>query len=289
MARAKPGTGPLAVFVALVTAGGAAAGQPPGAVRYTADHLTVHARGVPLAEILSEVARQGGAKIVGEVRKPRDVSEDFEGVPLAKGLERLLGQQSFTLRYGRDGDLRAIVLLREALAPAASATLAPPAQEAGVRFLGGPQDGSHGVASAQRAVSDGGTVATARKTRKGERRTARERKGQHDGTEDAAQVAALLGASAQQPPATQEQPSTADRPLTPDELQRKLRRSFLNTLTQMDDPGLAAYLATPEGRRVAALLQYYADHHQSSSSNQKANGIIGRLPDQSNPPATNGR
>jgi len=63
------------------------------------------------------------------------------------------------------------------------------------------------------------------------------------------------------------------------DLERKLRRQFLNDLSQMNDAALAEYLATPEGQHIAALLQYYAAHHPSSTSNQTANGILDRVPD----------
>src|SRR5205823_3568503 len=62
------------------------------------------------------IGRRGGAEIVGEVRKPRDVTRQFERVPLVDALVRLLGEQNFTLRYGSEGRLRTISLLGEPLA-----------------------------------------------------------------------------------------------------------------------------------------------------------------------------
>src|SRR3989442_13575338 len=57
--------------------------------------------------------------MVGGVRKPRDVSQDVDRVPLVDALVRLLGEQNFTLRYGPEGKLRTIDLLGEPLALAA--------------------------------------------------------------------------------------------------------------------------------------------------------------------------
>jgi len=56
------------------------------------------------------------------VRKLRDVSQDFERVPLVDALVRLLREQNFTLRYGPEGKLRTIGLLGEPQALAAAKT-----------------------------------------------------------------------------------------------------------------------------------------------------------------------
>src|SRR5437867_12323593 len=105
-----------------LSAGPLAAGEPTCVVAYDADQLTVHAKRVPLANVVREIGRQSGAEIVGEVRKPRDVSRDFDQVPLVDALARLLGEQNFTLRYGPEGKLRTIALLGEPLAAAAQTT-----------------------------------------------------------------------------------------------------------------------------------------------------------------------
>src|SRR5439155_18954301 len=83
-------------------------------VAYSGDRLTVHARGVPVTEIVAEIGRQSHAQIVGTVSKPHDVNQDVEAAPLLEALERLLGDQNFTLRYGEGGKLRTIRLLGEA-------------------------------------------------------------------------------------------------------------------------------------------------------------------------------
>src|SRR5207249_1152467 len=56
-----------------------------------------------------------------------------------------------------------------------------------------------------------------------------------------------LGGPSEQAATTQEQWPA------PDELDRKLRRSFLDFLGGMDEATLAQYLATPEGQRAQAL------------------------------------
>src|SRR5439155_1582281 len=72
---------------------------------------TVRVHGVPVREILEEIARQGGADIRGEVRRPRAVSVEFEDILLTDALGRLLGEQNFTLTYDDTGGLRAVELL----------------------------------------------------------------------------------------------------------------------------------------------------------------------------------
>jgi hypothetical protein len=85
---------------------------PPGRViRYGDDTLTVHLSGVPLSEVLDELGRQSGAEIRGTVRDPRDVTAQFEDVPLPDALHRLLGTQNFALVYADQGRLRAVKLL----------------------------------------------------------------------------------------------------------------------------------------------------------------------------------
>jgi hypothetical protein len=84
---------------------------PVRLIRYTNDALTVRLTSVPVAEILEEVGKQSGAEIRGQVREPREVTADFQSVPLSEALSRLLGDQNFALVYGRGGRLKAVRLL----------------------------------------------------------------------------------------------------------------------------------------------------------------------------------
>src|SRR2546422_11042629 len=146
---------------------------------------------VPLTDIVSEIARQSGAAVLGEVHGPREVSEDFEDVPLAKGLERLLGEQSFTLRYGREGNLRTIKLLGEAVAAATLSTPVESANEPQARSSAGPRSRGGGMASAHDPVSDRGARVTVRSAGRGERKTSRKRKDQRDDSDDVPKVPAV--------------------------------------------------------------------------------------------------
>jgi len=109
----------------------AAEDAPAPLIRYSNDALTVRLSGVPNSEILEELARQSGAEIRGQVREAREVTADFESVPLPEALARLLGEQNFALVYGKGGRLKAVRLfggsegVAEASASPAGTPVAP--------------------------------------------------------------------------------------------------------------------------------------------------------------------
>src|SRR2546428_400545 len=154
----RVGRAALVVAGTVLSAGPLAAGEPTCVVAYDDDRLTVHAEGVPLTDVVQEISRQSGADIVGAVRKPRDVSQDVDRVPLVDALVRLLGEQNFTLRYGPEGKLRTIDLLGEPLALAAHDVRA----DAG--NAGSPasarQGRHHGARSSRVTLPDGQVVVT---------------------------------------------------------------------------------------------------------------------------------
>ena len=247
-----------------LSAGPLAAGEPTCVVAYDADRLTVHAKRVPLADVVREIGRQSGAEIVGDVRKPRDVSRDFDRAPLVDALARLLGEQNFTLRYGPEGKLRTIALLGEPLAAAAQTTPADasnPDKQASAR-----RHRHHGVRSSRETLPDGQVLVTVAGTETGRATNLR------DASKGSPEDPARLGGLSQQGATAQEQWPV------PDELDRKLRRSFLDLLAQMDEGTLAQYFTTPEGQKAQALLEDFAANHPSGHSNQKANDILNRVP-----------
>jgi len=115
MRSAWPDTRVTAAAIALAAVlgwrGGHADEDRPHLVRYENDALTVHLGSVPVVEVLQEVAQQSGAEVRGQVREPRDVTADFESVPLPQALTRLLGDQNFALVYGKGGRLKVVRLL----------------------------------------------------------------------------------------------------------------------------------------------------------------------------------
>ena len=240
-----------------LSAGPLAAGEPTCVVAYDADRLTVHAKRVPLADVVREIGRQSGAEIVGDVRKPRDVSRDFDRAPLVDALARLLGEQNFTLRYGPEGKLRTIALLGEPLAAAAQTTPADasnPDKPASAR-----RHRHHGVRSSRETLPDGQVLVSVAGT-------------------DTRNASNGLADDPARHGGPSEQAATQEQWPAPDELDRKLRRSFLDFLAGMDEATLAQYLATPEGQRAQALLENFAANHPPGRSNQKVNDILDRVP-----------
>ena len=245
----------------LLSAGPVAAREPTCVVAYDAGRLTVHAERVPLADVVREIGRQSGAEIVGKVRKPREVTRQFDQVPLFDALVRLLGEQNFTLRYGSEGKLRTISLLGEPLAAAAQTTPADdkPASTRRHRH-------HHDVRSSRETLPDGQVLVSVAGTDTGGATNPR------DASNGLPEDPARHGGPSQQG-ATMEEQWPA-----PDELDRKLRRGFLDLLGQMDEGALAAYFETPEGQKARTVLEDFAANHPSGHSNQKANDILNRAP-----------
>lgn len=95
--------------------------EPP-ALRYADGRLTASVEQVPLDEVLDAIARETGARVTGDIAEPRDVTAHFDDLPMDRALDRLLGSQSFTLRYAADGRLVAIELRGMPMAPATKST-----------------------------------------------------------------------------------------------------------------------------------------------------------------------
>jgi len=118
----------LAAALAVPAAGGDE-GAPERVIHYEGDTITVRRVSAPVTEVLDDLGRQAGAEIRGQVREPREVGAEFEAVPLAEGLHRLLGDQNFALVYGNEGRLKSVRLLGGPQTAAAPPTNQPPAQE----------------------------------------------------------------------------------------------------------------------------------------------------------------
>jgi hypothetical protein len=80
-------------------------------LRYANDTLTARLENASLSDVLAELSRQSGAEVRGNLRSPRNVTAEFDAVPIAEALHRLLGDQNFALVYGREGGLRVVKLL----------------------------------------------------------------------------------------------------------------------------------------------------------------------------------
>ena len=102
------------MLLALATAGAIGAGAdssvPPRSVVLHEDAVTTTLAGAPVGAVLAELAKQAGAELQGEVAAGREVTIELREVPIDQALKRLLGTQSFTLTYGRNGRLKRIAL-----------------------------------------------------------------------------------------------------------------------------------------------------------------------------------
>ncbi len=257
----------LAALVTVLSGeAGAADLAPTARVEYRNDLLSVDLQRTPLADVIDELGRQSGAAIHGHVRKPRELSLLFADVPLPDALERVLGEQNFTLRYGAGGRLEAIDLLgepRPLLAPAATAGEPGSPTSLQVRGPGGaaPAAAGQGARAGLSVSVLGGPAAN----------------GQGGAPGPPGAIAAGLQTAAQAQTSTRDHQQQEGDPTAAD-LEQRIRRSVMNSLDAMDDASLAAFMDTPEGKRVQALLQFYADHHVGSHRQQQASGIIQRLP-----------
>jgi hypothetical protein len=91
------------LIVLLLLAGRARAADTPLAMRYENGLLTVHLEHVPLDVVVAQLEQQTGIHFQGELLDWREVTKQFDSVPIAEALDRILGRQNFILRYDGDG------------------------------------------------------------------------------------------------------------------------------------------------------------------------------------------
>jgi len=78
---------------------------PPGLVRITNNLLTVKVHDASVEELVEEIARQGGLKIVWYGTISERITLDFQGLALDQALARILRHHSFALASARPGKL----------------------------------------------------------------------------------------------------------------------------------------------------------------------------------------
>jgi len=269
----------LVVLLVFITCGvcGAAEKSEKSALsvlEYDNDRLTIHAHAVPITDLLSAIGQKSGAEVRG-MCEPREVSAEFDTEPLSSALERLLGQQnSFALRYGPDGALRVIELLPPP-STASVINVAIARADEGMPTIA--RDPGFPGMTPSFAPTSAAALMVQEHARRHDALGGRSEHGRGGGRGNMPQLLGALQSAmnSQQAGADQQQQQQQQGP---DDLQQRMRRTFLNSLRGMDDATLAAYMQTPEGQRAATLLQYYAAHHQGSTSQQKADGILSRLP-----------
>src|SRR5216110_2105720 len=105
----------------------AVAEASPPMVTYRSDQLSVRLEKVALEDVLAELGRVSGAEIQGAPREPRDITAQFDDVPLPEALHRLLGDQNFMLTYGEGNRLRRIELFGGPQEPGETSSTSPAA------------------------------------------------------------------------------------------------------------------------------------------------------------------
>jgi hypothetical protein len=103
----------VAVAVGLLAGVAFAADPTPSrarAVTVRGDRVSLNVERMRAQDVLRDIARQTGSTLQGEVLEGREVTLDLDAVSLREAVQRVLGEQSFTLTYGDDGKLRTIAL-----------------------------------------------------------------------------------------------------------------------------------------------------------------------------------
>jgi hypothetical protein len=224
-------------------------------VRYENDTLSVKLDKVPVSDVLDELSRASGAEIRGQANG-REVSAEFDAVPLQEALHRLLGDQNFALVYGDGGKLKAVKLLGgPAGAPvvATAARQTPPA--AGVV---NPDPGALlRLFANQSPVPVSGRLAQALGTENASFQQLMET-GMHN--EDAGVRAEAVRAG-----------------LQGIERDANLRSAVLNTMTTMEDAQLSEMIRGMAGERAEEFMMHVATQSRASEMRIKASSILQQL------------
>ena len=117
----------LCALSALTSPCAQAALSPSDIVGYGDDKLTGRLHGTPPDDVLDEIARVAGVRVVGGAKGANPVVAEFDAVPIAEALHRLLGDQNFTLRFDKRGKLSTIRLHGGPLAANRPTPTPPPA------------------------------------------------------------------------------------------------------------------------------------------------------------------
>jgi len=251
--------GPVAALALLaglaVTLAQGSEGDAERVVRYTNDQLTVRLARAPVGEVLDEIGRASGAEIRGQPN-PREVSAEFENVPLPDALHRLLGNQNFTLKYGEQGRLVAIDLLGGP-ATAPPAVTAASARPSSTTMPQPPPQNLQEALVRHPPVPVTGALATALGT-------------------STATVDQLVNAALHQDDVNVRQEALRAT-LNAVESDAALRGSLLATVNTIDDAALGASLRGIAGDRAEEIVAQVATQARASELRVKASSVLQQL------------
>ena len=249
--------GPRAPLVAVLVSTAVAAGAD---VRWANDRLTARFVATPVTDAVRDVAAATGGELRGGVLNARDVTLELHGVPLEEALHRLLGSQSFTVRYGEGGRVKSIVLEGgpeapmppQARSPAAGVQTEPPE----------PELPSFPIVLSrmfQRHRPIKLSVGLA------------ERYGQEKASmPELLEIATVADDGITRALATQQVLSALER-------EGRYRRSFLRSLYHMSPEEMGAIANGPSGDRLAELLEFLAAHSREATLQKKAGLVLDQL------------
>lgn len=228
-------------------------GAMPAAARLQVqgDRVTGSLEAVPVEEALAELARVTGAAIRGAPSARREVTARFDDVPLALALPRIVGDQSFTLEYDRDGRPTAIVL--RGSPPAVTTPGAGEPSPSSAASPSGPQPFPLVLGRSLRrhrplVLPPGLVEAFGR---------------EHATFVEVLEAAALAADGLRRAEATQVVLSALER-------DHRLRRAFVRALYALDDRTLATLAGGETGVRFRELLGYLAAHSREPGLQKKA-------------------
>jgi len=259
------GGGLLAIALACWASSAQTADEPSRSVlKYQNHRLSVRLLAVPLEEVMADLGQASGADVFGTVRQPREVSAEFDDVPLVEALQRLLGG-NFILEYGRGDRLRAIKLLGGPLAPikmaVTSMAVAPTPVDVAPPTSGVPQPrdpgGAVGMLDGHPAVPVSGRLAQALGT---DAATFRQLFDAASHNEDAAARAEAMRAFMR----------TLDA-------EPEFREQLLQALNTLDDFTLTQLLYGLAGSHAQEIAAEIAAHAHGSELRSRARGILLRL------------
>ena len=251
--------GPIAALVLLaglaVTLAHGGDGDAERVVRYANDELTVRLARAPVGEVLDEIGRLSGAEIRGQPN-PREVSAEFENVPLLDALHRLLGNQNFMLKYGEKSRLVAIDLLGGPAGPPSSVTPVS-ARPASTTMPQPPQQNLQEALQRHPPVPVTGSLAAALGT-------------------NAATIDQLVNTALHHDDAGVRAEALRTT-LNAVESDATLRGSLLATVSTIDDAALGASLRGIAGDRAEELVAHVASQARASELRVKASSVLQQI------------
>src|SRR5262245_26682632 len=253
----------LVALLAALAGGGAEAASGPAGVRvdYRDDRVTAHVVEAPVRDVLDAIGAATGAEVRGQPVAQGAVSIELENATLDDALHRLLGNQNFTLSYGRDGRPKTLVLLGgpEAAPPPSDR---PPAAGVAVAPTG-PTGKQAFPLTLSRALMRARPVPVPEPL-------------QEMLGSDRATVPQLLDIATTDDDGLQRAHAT-QAVLSAFERQSRLRRSFLRTLRDLDEASLQAIVGGESGARFVGVIEFLAAHSRERGLQKKATVILEQL------------